>query len=84
MCRAMAGTAAKNSAASSIGMLRTSAIVLPLKWTSRVSRFVAGSVADLARDVDIREEIHLDLDRAVARACLTAAALTLKLNRPGW
>ena len=30
MCREIAGTAAKNSAASSIGMSRTSAMVLPL------------------------------------------------------
>ena len=38
MCREMAGTAEKKSAASSIGMSRTSAIVLPLKCTSSVSR----------------------------------------------
>src|SRR5665647_2704993 len=34
----MPGTAAKNSAASSIGMSSTSATVLPLKCTSRVPR----------------------------------------------
>ena len=38
MCRAMAGTAEKNSAASSMGMSSTSAMVFPLKWTSSVSR----------------------------------------------
>ena len=38
MCRAIGGTAAKNSRASSMGMSRTWAIVRPLKWTSRVSR----------------------------------------------
>lgn len=38
MCRAMPGTAAKKSAASSIGMSRTSAMDLPLKCTSSVSR----------------------------------------------
>ena len=27
---------------------------------------VAGAVADLARDVDVGQEVHLDLDRAVA------------------
>ena len=37
-CREIAGTAAKNSAASSIGMWSTSATVLPLKCTSSVSR----------------------------------------------
>ena len=38
MWRAMAGTAAKKSSASSIGMSRTSAMFLPLKCTSNVSR----------------------------------------------
>src|SRR5660398_166957 len=37
-CRPIAGTAAKNSHASSIGMSSTSEIVRPLKCTSRVSR----------------------------------------------
>ena len=39
---------------------------------------VAGAVADLARDVDVGEEVHLDLDRAVARAGLAAAALDVE------
>ncbi len=36
---------------------------------------VPGAVADLARDVDVGQELHLDLDRAVAGACLAPAAL---------
>src|SRR4029453_1972496 len=32
------------------------------------------ALADLARDVDVGQEVHLDLDLAVARAVLAAAA----------
>ena len=39
---------------------------------------VAGAVADLARHVDVRQEVHLDLDRAVAGAGLAAAALDVE------
>ena len=39
---------------------------------------VARAVADLARDVDVRQEVHLDLDRAVAGARLAAAALDVE------
>ncbi len=39
---------------------------------------VPGAVADLARDVHVREEVHLDLDGAVARAVLAAAALDVE------
>ena len=39
---------------------------------------VAGAVADLARDVDVGQEVHLDLDRAVAGARLAAAALDVE------
>ena len=39
---------------------------------------VARAVADLARDVDVRQEVHLDLDRAVAGAGLAAAALDVE------
>src|SRR5580704_10938843 len=35
---------------------------------------VATPLADLAGHVDVREEVHLDLDHAVARACLAASA----------
>ena len=35
-------------------------------------------MADLARHVHVREELHLDLDRAVARAGLAAAALDVE------
>ena len=37
-----------------------------------------GALAHLARDVDVRQEVHLDLDRAVAGAGLAAAALDVE------
>ena len=39
---------------------------------------VAPALADLARDVDVGQEVHLDLDRAVALARLAAAALDVE------
>src|SRR5215470_1235265 len=39
---------------------------------------VSGTLTDLARDVDVRQEIHLDLDRAVARAVLAAPAFDVE------
>src|SRR5690606_21553691 len=39
---------------------------------------VARTVAHLARDVDVGQEVHLDLQRAVARARLAAAALDVE------
>src|SRR5213075_1357965 len=44
---------------------------------------VAGAVADLARDVDVRQEVHLDLDGAVALARLAAAALDVEGEATG-
>ena len=39
---------------------------------------VAGAVADLARHVDVGQEVHLDLDRAVTGARLAAPALDVE------
>ena len=39
--------------------------------------------ADLAGHVDIRKEVHLDPDHAVALARLAPPPFTLKENRPG-
>src|SRR5439155_20525489 len=39
---------------------------------------VPGALADLAGDVHVREEVHLDLDGAVAGAVLAAAALDVE------
>lgn len=47
------------------------ALVVDLKGLPVVAR----SVADLARDVHVGQEVHLDLDGAVAGAVLAAAAL---------
>ena len=44
---------------------------------------VAGAVADLARHVDVGEEVHLDLDRAVAGARVAAPALDVEREPPG-
>ena len=44
---------------------------------------VAGAVADLAGDVDVGQEVHLDLERAVALAGLAASALDVEGETPG-
>ena len=35
-------------------------------------------VADLTRNIDVREEVHLDLHKTIARACLAPAALCIE------
>jgi len=49
-------------------------MLLPLKAISRVLAVVALALADVALDVDIRQEVHLYLDDAVALAGFAAAA----------
>ena len=44
---------------------------------------VAPPVALLARDVDVGQEVHLDLDLAVAAADLAAPALDVEAEAPG-
>ena len=44
---------------------------------------VAGALAHLARHVHVRQEVHLDLDRAVAGARLAPAALHVEAEPPG-
>ena len=44
---------------------------------------VAGAVADLAGDVDVGQEVHLDLERAVALAGLAAPTLDVEGEAPG-
>ena len=44
---------------------------------------IALTLADLARDVDIRQEVHLDLQQAVAGAGLAAAAANVEREAPG-
>ena len=44
---------------------------------------VALAVADVARHVHVRQEVHLDLDDAVALAGLAAAALDVEAEAPG-
>src|SRR5690606_32446411 len=44
---------------------------------------VAPPLADLARDVDVGKEVHLDLDQPVALAGLAAAALDVEGETAG-
>src|SRR5690606_16469076 len=44
---------------------------------------VAFALADIAGDVDVRQEVHLDLDDAVALAGFAAAALDVEREAPG-
>src|SRR6202035_1910846 len=44
---------------------------------------VALALADIAGDVDVGQEVHLDLDDAVALAGLAAAALDVEREPPG-
>ena len=39
---------------------------------------VSGAMANLTGNVDIRQEVHLNLDDAITATCLTAAALDIK------
>ena len=64
-------------------MSSTSAIDLPLNIDLERLAVVALALADVAGDVDVGQEVHLDLDHAVALAGLAAPPLTLKQKRPG-
>ena len=44
---------------------------------------VASSVTHLARHIDVGQEVHLDLDRPVARAVVTATALDVERETTG-
>ena len=59
-------------------MSRTSAIDLPAIAHLERLAVVAASLADLARDVHVGQEVHLDLDGAVALAGLAAPALDVE------
>ena len=64
-------------------MSSTSAIDLPLNFTSQRFAVVARAVAHVAGDVDVGQEVHLDLDQAVALARLAAAALDVEGEAAG-
>ena len=55
---------------------------LPWYLISERLAVVAVALADLARHVHVGQEVHLDLDRALARHASQRPPLTLKLNRP--
>ena len=75
--------ASKNSSASSTVMSSTSAIDLPLVADLQRLAVVALALADVAGDVDVGQEVHLDLDDAVALAGLAAAALDVEAEAAG-
>ena len=56
---------------------------LPLEAHLERLAVVARALAGLARDVDVREEVHLDLDRPVALARLAAAAAHVEREAAG-
>src|SRR6202011_2662227 len=43
---------------------------------------IAAAVADVAGDVDVRQEVHLDLDQAIALAGLAPPALDVEREPP--
>jgi hypothetical protein len=57
--------------------------VLALERDVECVAVVAGALADLARHVDVGQEVHLDLDRAVAGAGFAATALHVEREPPG-
>ena len=55
----------------------------PLELHLQRLAVVAGAVADVAGDIDVGEEVHLDLEHAVALARLAAAALDVEAEAAG-
>ena len=85
MCRAITGWLAKNSSASSQEQVEHLGDVLALELDVEGVAVVAGALAHLAGHVHVGQEVHLDLDRAVARSTpRSGRRLTLKEKRPGW
>jgi hypothetical protein len=81
--RASAGTALKNGRASSTVISSTSSDVAALVADLERLAVVALALADVAGHVDVGQEVHLDLDHAVALAGLAAAALHVEAEAPG-
>ena len=64
------------------GVSSTSAMLLSFHFTAQRRLVVALALADLAGDVDVGQEVHLDLAHAVALARLAAAALHVEREAP--
>ena len=77
------GTAAKKSGGYVDGHVENVGDRLALESDLEGFAVVAPALADIALDVDVGQEMHLDLDQAVALAGFAAPALTLNENRPG-
>ena len=78
VARRCTGTASKNCAASSMGMSSTSATDLALVLHLERLAVVALAMAFLAGHVHVRQEVHFDLQGAVALAGFAAAALDVE------
>ena len=77
------GTALNSSARFLDGHVEDVGDALALELHLQRLAIVALAVADVAGDVDVGEEVHLDLDQAVAGAGLAAAALDVEAEAAG-
>ena len=83
MCRAMAGWLAKNVERLLARQVEHVGDVLALERDVEGVAVVAGALAHLARHVHVGQEVHLDLDGAVAGARLAAAARHVEAEPAG-
>ena len=74
----MEGTALNSSAPASTVMSSTSADRIVAEFHFQGFAVVALALADIALDIDVGQEVHLDLDDAVALAGLAAPALDVE------
>ena len=79
----MTGWLAKKLEGLLAGQVQHLGDVLALELDVQRVPVVAGPLADLAGDVDVGQEVHLDLDRPVAGAGLAAAALHVEREPTG-
>ena len=77
-CRAPTAPPGRTQPPSSTVMSSTSAIDLSLNVHLQRLAVVALALADFAGDIDVRQEVHLDLDDAVALAGFAAPALDVE------
>ncbi len=79
----MRGMFAKNSSASATRHVEHVRDVLAMIGDLERLAVVARAVADLARNVDVGQEVHLDLDLPSPLQASQRPPETLKLKRPG-
>jgi hypothetical protein len=81
---AIAGAWRKKSSESSTVHVQHFADGLALESDLQRLAVVAPAFADVARHVDIRQEMHLDFDDAVALTRLAASAFDVEAEAPGF